>query len=77
MLSGVLMAPIVLRGEDHTKRYYDPYYRDYHTWNDGEEHAWRHWREQERHERYREWERANSREHRDYWRWRHDHPDWH
>ena len=60
---------------EHSHRYYDPYYRDYHEWNENENRAWHRYREY-RHRRYIEWERARERERRAYWRWRHEHPQW-
>lgn len=60
------------RGNDG--RYYDRDRRDYHAWNDGEAKAWhRYWAE--RHRREIAWERANERQKRDYWKWRHEHRD--
>jgi len=78
MLSGVLLAPIAVRADDHDKdhRYYDSYKRDYHEWNEQEARAYRHWL-QENHRHEHEWVKANKREQREYWQWRHEHPDWH
>ena len=76
LLSDFLMAPVAMRADEHSKRYYDPYYRDYHQWNDGESRAYRHWLEEERHRQYHNWDRAKDRERREYWRWRHEHQDW-
>ena len=78
LLSGVLMSPIVMRADDHDRvRVYDPSHKDYHEWNENEEHAYRHWVEQERHIPYREWKHMNKKEQREYLRWRHEHMDWH
>ena len=79
MLSGVLLAPAVMSAKDHDRddhRYYDRAHRDYHAWNAGEERAYRHWVEQERHRPYRDWRKASKRDQQEYWRWRHDHMDW-
>ncbi len=83
LIMGVfLTTPVALlaqdRDRDHDKdhRYYDPYRKDYHEWNEREERAYRHWLEQERHRQYHDWARANERERREYWRWRHSHMDW-
>lgn len=57
------------------RRYYDRDHRDYHVWNERETRAWhRYW--QERRRREIAWERANERERRAYWRWRHEHLDY-
>jgi hypothetical protein len=74
MLSGMLMAPLAIQAE---QRVYDPYRRDYHGWNDNENRAYRHWLVEEQHHKWHEWNRASKREQRDYWRWRHEHSDWH
>jgi hypothetical protein len=54
--------------------YYDPYYRDYHTWNDAEEAQFRIYLG-ERQQPYREYRRLDADQQRDYWQWRHAHPD--
>ena len=82
LLGVALLAPVYTFADDHDRddhehrqRYYDPYYRDYHQWNEREDRAWhRYW--ESRHRRYTEWERARERDRRAYWRWRHEHPDY-
>jgi hypothetical protein len=76
LLSGVLLAPLAVQTRAE-QRVYDPYRRDYHEWNDRENRAYRHWLMEERHREWHDWDHASRREQRDYWRWRHDHPDWH
>ena len=76
LLSGFLLSPAIAMADDHhDSRYYDRDRRDYHEWNEREQRAYRHWLEQERHRTYHDWERASARERREYWRWRHAHPD--
>jgi predicted acetyltransferase len=77
MLGAALCAPVVMHAEDHPKRYYDRDKRDYHEWNETENRAYRHWLQDERHRTYHPWAKAGKVEQRDYWRWRHDHADWH
>ncbi len=69
-------APMVVYGHDdhHDERYWDRDGRDWHEWNEREEHAWREYLRERRWE-YRAWNRCNRREQRAYWRWRHHHPD--
>jgi hypothetical protein len=55
-------------------RVYDPDHKDYHNWDEREDHAYRHYLE-ERHEQYRKYEKLKEKEQRDYWKWRHSHPD--
>ena len=55
-------------------RIYDPDYRDYHRWDGRERQAYRqYW--VERHEQYRDYPRLNEGQKREYWEWRHSHPD--
>jgi type III secretory pathway component EscR len=76
MLSGVLMAPIAMQAKDD-HRVYDRDRRDYHQWNEAENRAYRHWLTEERHHQWHDWNRASRAEQREYWRWRHEHSDWH
>lgn len=55
-------------------RVYDSRHRDYHNWDDREDHAYRTYLI-ERHEHYRVYERQNHRHQHNYWKWRHNHPD--
>ena len=77
VLGVVLCGPVLIHADkrdDH--RYYDSDHKDYHEWNENENRAWRHWLEEQHHE-YHDWAKASKREQRDYWRWRHEHMDWH
>ena len=82
LLGTALLAPVGLRADDddHQRdrerdhRYYDRDARDYHEWNEREERAYRHYLEERRRE-YLDWARASEKQRREYWRWRHQHPD--
>jgi hypothetical protein len=85
-LGAALIVPIgaqafnPLDDHDHDKkarRYYDREHKDYHNWDAREDAAYRHWLTEERHERYRNYARINRERQAEYWRWRHEHPDWH
>jgi hypothetical protein len=85
ILSGALCVPLVALHaqdrDDHQRnrsdqRYYDTEHKDYHNWNGDEDRAWHHWLETN-HRNYHDWAKANKREQRDYWKWRHEHSDWH
>ena len=71
---------IVVRADDEhheaekARKYYDRERHDYHEWNKHEDRAYRHWLE-ERHARYRDFVRTDREQQREYWRWRHEHPD--
>jgi type III secretory pathway component EscR len=79
LLGAALCAPVVIHAQDeyHDKRYYDKEKKDYHEWNEREDHAYRHWLQEERHREYHPWEKASREEQKEYWRWRHEHMDWH
>jgi hypothetical protein len=75
-----MVAPITMSADDHhdnrgqDKRYYDKSGRDYHTWNDHEDRAYRIYLG-EQHQDYREFNRVNAARQRQYFQWRHEHPD--
>jgi len=83
-LSAALLAPVVVRadGDDHpynkryynNRRYYDREGRDYHTWNEGENRAYRFYLN-DQHLPYREWRAVRGPDQGAYFRWRHTHPD--
>ena len=89
ILGSSLLAPTALKAatpkpipgqEVHVqvRRYYDRDHHDWHNWDDHESAAYRHWLMEERHEReYREYPRLRRRRQSEYWRWRHEHMDWH
>lgn len=74
LLGAALVAPLFASGCAARARYYDDYYADYHPWNDREIRAYRVWLS-ERHYEYRDFRRLSRDQQRDYWRWRHEHPD--
>ena len=53
---------------------YDAEYRDHHRWDDHEDRAYRRFLG-ERHEDYRSFQSRSAEDQREYWRWRHEHPD--
>jgi hypothetical protein len=77
LLSGAaLITPLAARADDrdHQKRYYDRDGRDYHTWNNQEDRAYRVYL-QDQHRDYREFRRVKPNQQSEYFRWRHEHPD--
>jgi hypothetical protein len=75
MLAGVAMAsPLMLGGcaEHATVRVYDPYYSDYHVWDNGEVVYYRQWIN-ETHRPYVEYKRLPEKDQHAYWDWRHSH----
>jgi hypothetical protein len=86
LLGIVLIAPVALRADDEKKttttttttttsqRYYDPDEKDYHTWTTQEDHAYRVYLG-EVHRDYVEFPKVKVTEQREYFKWRHGHPD--
>jgi hypothetical protein len=67
-----MLAPLLTGGCAARVQYYDVYRSDYHRWGAGEDRAYRIWLS-ERHYEYRDFNRLNRDEQRDYWTWRHNH----
>jgi hypothetical protein len=66
--------PQARRDVSERERIFDRDRRDYHSWSDSEDRAYRrYW--QARHRAYREYSKLNAREQSHYWSWRHRHPD--
>ena len=63
-----LVAPALVAG--CATRVYDPYYHDYHTWNDGEVVYYHRW-ENETHRHDEDFRKRNKDEQKEYWDWRH------
>jgi hypothetical protein len=88
LLGVALVTPVALKAQDEskkttttttttsteTKRYYDPVEEDYHVWNDQEDRAYRVYL-QEKHTDYVEFPKVKVTEQREYFKWRHGHPD--
>jgi len=71
----ILTAPVAMRADDHhDKRYYDRHAHDYHTWDSQEDRAYRVYLG-EQHRDYREFNRVKAAQQREYFKWRHEHPD--
>lgn len=80
LLAAALAAPISIMAvptpEEHRVqiRIYDRRHKDYHNWDDHENHAWGVYLTTN-HRRHYEYARAHRREQDRYWNWRHSHPD--
>jgi hypothetical protein len=72
----ITSTPATGRADDRHV-YEDKDHHDTHEWNAAEERAWRHWLTEEHHGKYHAWDKASARERSDYWKWRHEHADWH
>lgn len=79
-LTAVLAAPAVTLAAPVPQdaavqvRVYDRNHKDYHNWDDHEEHAWGQF-EVETHRNHHDYQHANKKEQSQYWNWRHSHPD--
>lgn len=80
LLAAALAAPISIMAaptpEEHSVqvRINDRRHKDYHAWDDHENHAWGAY-QTSNHRRHYEYARAHRREQDRYWNWRHSHPD--
>jgi hypothetical protein len=54
-------------------RTYDPYYHDYHTWNDAEVPHYNAWIVETHHSNV-DYAHISKGDRQNYWKWRHDHP---
>jgi hypothetical protein len=72
--SGSILAAATPQEASVQVRVYDTNHKDYHNWDDHEDHAYRGYLT-ERHEAYRPYAKQNHRHQNDYWNWRHSHPD--
>jgi hypothetical protein len=80
VLAAVIAAPMpILAAPGPTDdgvqiRVYDSRHKDYHNWDDHENHAWGVYLSNN-HRRSHEFSRSSRREQSHYWDWRHSHPD--
>jgi hypothetical protein len=74
VLSATMISPVVGLAEQHDKRYYDRDGKDYHTWNNNEDHAYRAYL-QEQHKDYRDFNKVKRADQQQYFKWRHTHSD--
>ncbi len=77
LLAAAFLAPAVTTGcATRTYRTYDPYYNDYHRWDNHETVYYHQWIV-ENHRNDRDFRRLNRDEQKEYWTWRHNHHDDH
>lgn len=76
LLGVALFAPLATIGcgGHHAVRVYDPYYSDYHNWDDHERGYYNQW-VVETHREHRDYDRLPPDEQKQYWDWRHSHGD--
>ena len=54
-------------------RSYDPYYRDYHVWDDHERVYYNRWTVETHHDSHRDYRKMHKNDQKQYWEWRHKH----
>ncbi len=59
----------------HYYRVYDPYYSDYHVWNQDEVVYYQQWSREYHRDGHRDFRRLPPEEQKEYWTWRHRHGD--
>ena len=80
LLAAALGAPVAVMAAPAQKdvgvqvRVYDTHHKDYHNWDDHENAAWGRFLA-ENHRKDHEYAKAKEKEQREYWNWRHSHPD--
>ena len=60
--------------EERERKVYDRDHKDYHTWDQREDEAYRHWLD-DRHHAYVDYEHLDRKAQREYWKWRHAHEE--
>jgi hypothetical protein len=75
LLGGALVSAMLGIGcsHHHYYRVYDPYYTDYHTWDDNETVYYRQWARENHRDPDRDFRRIPADEQKEYWTWRHNH----
>jgi hypothetical protein len=71
-VAGAFLGMLVISGCSAHVRYYDPYYHDYHYWNQDEVVYYQQW-ERETHRQHVEFKDRSQDEQTEYWKWRHSH----
>jgi hypothetical protein len=75
-LAGALTFSILGTGcAEHHYRVYDPYYSDYHVWNNDEVVYYHQWAHENHRDEHRDFRRLPPEEQKEYWTWRHSHGD--
>ncbi len=73
-LLALLLASLAGTACEHRYyRVYDPYYTDYHVWNDEETRYYHQWTAETHRDHDREFRKLRPEEQKDYWTWRHNH----
>jgi len=76
-LAAALFLPLAAIGcaERHYYRVYDPYYSDYHDWDDHERVYYQQWVVETHRDPHRDFRKLRKDDQKQYWTWRHSHTD--
>jgi hypothetical protein len=74
LLFAAMASTTLLGGCAVHARVYDPYYHDYHAWNDGEVVYYGQW-ERDTHRDHVDFKQRNDADQKEYWTWRHSQPE--
>jgi hypothetical protein len=76
LLASAISLPLATVGcAEHHYRTHDPYYNDYHRWDDHERVYYNQWVVETHRNPQRDYRKLNKDEQKEYWTWRHNHPD--
>jgi hypothetical protein len=76
LLLATALASSLLGGlacASHPYRVYDPYYTDYHVWNNDEVVYYNQWSTETHRDAHRDFRHIPKDEQKEYWTWRHNH----
>jgi hypothetical protein len=72
-LAAALASSVLGTACAHHYRVYDPYYSDYHVWNDAEVGYYHTWARENHRDEHRDFRHLPAGEQKEYWTWRHSH----
>src|SRR5262249_37756018 len=77
LLAGAIAIPFITTAcpGHHYYRAYDPYYHDYHRWDDHETVYYQRWTVETHRDSHRDYRNLSKNEQQEYWTWRHNHHD--
>jgi hypothetical protein len=78
LLAATMLLPLATTGcaeHHHYRRVYDPYYSDYHDWDDHERVYYQQWVVETHRDPHRDFRKLDKDDQKQYWTWRHSHPD--
>jgi hypothetical protein len=74
LAAATLLIASTLGCAEHHYRVYDPYYSDYHVWNQHEVVYYHRWANENHRDPNRDFQKLPPDEQKEYWTWRHGHP---